>query len=989
MFENRRRRLALAVFAVFAVVLALIAVEKVGFSQRSFDDPEVQSSSGPEPASDPEVVAPTSTTTSPVLSASGIDQSETTSESKVAEEARLAVAQSGTAPVILVLDVVPTGSDSEKAAQVNNQLEQLLETLPPGSFSNVSRDLTVRTVPITVNMDALDVMGDSKFVDSVKGSRQFFPTAQVDGALSPSALVPTSNAANSVDGAVAAWSAGKKGAGKTVAVVDTGVEVSHPFFAGKVTWEGCFAQSSGSYASPCPNGPMSPGDDDEDGSAAPCPVATSAQCAHGTHVAGIAVGGTGASLISGVAPAASLVAVNVFSYSASLQRISANEGDIIDALQWLLNKKDTLFTGLSAVNLSVGDGLLYTSACDNDSLAPIIGELADVGIATVIASGNEGRANGVSSPGCISRAITVGAIDDTTRQSTNFSNDGPQVDVMAPGQSICSSVPAGLGIVSNCTGPTGGTFQVLSGTSMATPAVAGAIAVLGGDGVPSSEWKSRLQRVAQGSACVQASAYTIPMLRVDVALGISAQASGPCAPSAPIATLQSVSSARVSWLPPIATGTGSLVSYQVTASSGQSCLISVPSTSCIVSGLQVPSSVTFTVTAQSTTGVSPASIRTNALTLSMMVPLEPARLVDTRTRTNGGSTVDGINLGRGAVGQGQTYDVQMSGRGGVGVTDAVAAVALNVTVVSPTASNFLTVYPTGTSKPDASNINFVAGQTIPNMAIVKVGVGGKITIYNEQGSTDVVIDVVGWFPSGSEFTGVAPQRLLDTRNTQTPLTPGETRELTVAGRGPVPSPGTSPGVGTVALNVTVIGPTEQNFISVFPGDSSFGGTSNINFSKGQTIANMVITKVSADGKIRIFNNAGFTHIAVDVVGWFPVESQFRSFAPQRFVDTRISGGPLAPGERREVVMTGRGGVPNAGVGSVALNVTAVGSTASNYLTVYPSGGSQPTASNLNFVAGQTIANMVIVKVGAGGKITLFNNAGFTPVLVDVVGYFPN
>jgi hypothetical protein len=196
-------------------------------------------------------------------------------------------------------------------------------------------------------------------------------------------------------------------------------------------------------------------------------------------------------------------------------------------------------------------------------------------------------------------------------------------------------------------------------------------------------------------------------------------------------------------------------------------------------------------------------------------------------------------------------------------------------------------------------------------------------------------------------------------------------------------------VGTVALNVTVIGPTEQNFISVFPGDSSFGGTSNINFSKGQTIANMVVTKVSADGKIRIFNNAGFTHIAVDVVGWFPAVSQFRSFAPQRFVDTRISGGPLAPGERREVVMTGRGGVPNAGVGAVALNVTVVGSTASNYLTVYPSGGSQPTASNLNFVAGQTIANMVIVKVGTGGKITLFNNAGFTPVLVDVVGYFPS
>lgn len=182
----------------------------------------------------------------------------------------------------------------------------------------------------------------------------------------------------------------------------------------------------------------------------------------------------------------------------------------------------------------------------------------------------------------------------------------------------------------------------------------------------------------------------------------------------------------------------------------------------------------------------------------MMVPLEPARLVDTRTRANAGSTVDGVNLGRGPVGQGQTYEVQMSGRGGVGVTGAVAAVALNVTVVSPTASNFLTVYPTGTSRPVASNINFVAGQTIPNMAIVKVGVGGKITVYNEQGSSDVVIDVVGWFPTDSEFTGVAPYRLLDTRTTQLPLTPGESREFTVTGQGPVPLAGTSPGVGTVS-----------------------------------------------------------------------------------------------------------------------------------------------------------------------------------------------
>jgi len=398
-----------------------------------------------------------------------------------------------------------------------------------------------------------------------------------------------------------------------------------------------------------------------------------------------------------------------------------------------------------------------------------------------------------------------------------------------------------------------------------------------------------------------------------------------------------------------------------------------------------------------------------------MVPLTPARLVDTRLPSNYGTTIDDVNLGHGPVGQGQTYDVQIAGRGGLGAAGFVAAVALNITVVSPTASSYITAYPTGMQLPLASNLNFVAGQTIPNMAIVKVGAGGQISIYNNTGSTDVIVDVVGWFPVGSAYTGVNPQRMLDTRSSGSPnyggptidelyqntgaLAAGQTFVLPVTGRGTIPASG----VGAVAINVTVVGPTVGNFVSVFPGDTSLGGTSNINFSAGQTIANMVITKVSAAGTIAIYNNAGATQIVVDVVGWFPTVSDFHSFAPQRFVDTRAPGypsyggstidgqyqaiGPIVPGGYLDLTMLGRGSIPASGVGAVALNVTVVGSTGSNYLTVYPFGGIEPTVSNLNFVAGDTIANMVIVKLGAGGKITIYNNAGNTPVLVDVVGWF--
>jgi hypothetical protein len=394
------------------------------------------------------------------------------------------------------------------------------------------------------------------------------------------------------------------------------------------------------------------------------------------------------------------------------------------------------------------------------------------------------------------------------------------------------------------------------------------------------------------------------------------------------------------------------------------------------------------------------------------VPLVPARFLDTRSMATGARTFDGNDLGCGAVGQGlsNVRTLVVEGRGGV-PSSGVDAVAVNVTVVSPTASNYLTVYPSGTTKPNASNINFVAGQTIPNMAIVKVGNDGKIAIYNEGGSTQVIVDVVGWFPDGSDYTGVDPQRLLDTRTVAQggettidgafrgvgALAAQQTLLLSVVGRGTIPATG----VGAVALNVTVTSPTAANYLTVYPSGAAKPTASNLNFAAGQTIANMVIAKVGSDGKIAIFNNAGSTQVLVDVVGWFPAVSEYSAIVPQRFLDTRSCGGcdtidgqyeglgPLTPAQAYPLQITGRGSIPSSGVGSVALNVTVVGSTASNYLTVYPFGAAQPAASNLNFVGGQTIANMVIVKLGTGGKITLYNRDGFTPVLVDVVGWFPN
>ena len=355
-----------------------------------------------------------------------------------------------------------------------------------------------------------------------------------------------------------------------------------------------------------------------------------------------------------------------------------------------------------------------------------------------------------------------------------------------------------------------------------------------------------------------------------------------------------------------------------------------------------------------------------------LTPVTPARLMDTRE-----------GLGGVVLAPGEVRELQVSGRGGV-PSSGVTAVSLNVTVTEPTSSGFVTVWPSGAGQPLASNLNFVAGQTVPNAVVVGVGTDGKISLFNSSGSSHVVVDVTGWFSSG--FTPVTPARLMDTREGLggVVLAPGEARDLQVSGRGGVPSSG----VGAVSLNVTVTGPTSSGFVTVWPSGAAQPLASNLNFVAGQTVPNAVVVGVGTDGKISLFNSSGSSHVVVDVTGWF--SSGFTPVTPARLMDTRegLGGVVLAPGEARDLQVSGRGGVPSSGVGAVSLNVTVTGPTSSGFVTVWPSGAAQPLASNLNFVAGQTVPNAVIVGVSADGKITLFNSSGSSHLVVDVTGWFP-
>ena len=123
------------------------------------------------------------------------------------------------------------------------------------------------------------------------------------------------------------------------------------------------------------------------------------------------------------------------------------------------------------------------------------------------------------------------------------------------------------------------------------------------------------------------------------------------------------------------------------------------------------------------------------------------------------------------------------------------------------------MWPTGAGRPLASNLNFGGGQTIPNMVIVPVGAGGQVSFFNNTGGVDVVVDVLGWFPTGASYTGSIRRRCMDTRGGN-PTIDGQfagagqvgqagSVDLTVVGRGGVPATG----VGAVALNVTATNPS--------------------------------------------------------------------------------------------------------------------------------------------------------------------------------------
>jgi hypothetical protein len=411
--------------------------------------------------------------------------------------------------------------------------------------------------------------------------------------------------------------------------------------------------------------------------------------------------------------------------------------------------------------------------------------------------------------------------------------------------------------------------------------------------------------------------------------------------------------------------------------------------------------VLYALSATALVALSPADVSGGVITQGVAVPramtstvagsyiaLFPTRITDTRTGSgypNAGETL----------GTGDLLNVQVSGAGKV-PAGGVSAVVLNVTVVGPTASSYVTLFPEGTTQPIVSNLNFTPGETLANLATVSLGTQGGVTVFNHAGNVNVVIDVEGYYTTTPQATGlynpVNPFRVLGSLASGTSIGPDSSSAVTVVGVDGVPDDASA-----VVANVTASGSSGSGFLTAFPtpdsGPPSPPTVSNVNFVTGQAIANRVIIPVGGDGQINVFNNSGTVKVDVDLDGYYtgsPSElgSAFTPIGPFRFTDTRVytNGRQILP-DASESFSFLNDGIATTATALVA-NITVVAGDSAGYITVYPTTDySTPGVSDVNVASDATDQNLTLVPLN-GGAVNLYNSSSVpVDILVDAFGSF--
>jgi hypothetical protein len=364
--------------------------------------------------------------------------------------------------------------------------------------------------------------------------------------------------------------------------------------------------------------------------------------------------------------------------------------------------------------------------------------------------------------------------------------------------------------------------------------------------------------------------------------------------------------------------------------------------------------------------------------------LNPARILDTRS---------GLGAHKAKVGAHRTVTLTVAGKDGVPARN-VAAVALDVTAIRPSAAGYLTAYPAGTIRPGVTDLSFGAGQTATNLVVVKLH-GGKISLYNaSRGKLDVAADVVGYYATstGARFTATSPHRILDSRHglgaPKAKVGAHSTVTLTVAGKGGVPSQGAT----AVAINLQALSPTATGSLTIYPTGTSRHDTAALSFTAGRNASALAVVRL-VNGKVSIHNGtSGKLDLTADVVGYYSGSgATFLPVGPTRILST-ISGlgGSGQTVLSHTAAITRVMNVPalaNANVTAVVLQVTVLSAQHSGRLTVFPDQVSVPGVPTFPFVAGHEVTSLVIAPI-VNGNVDFYNgSSGTIQVVADLLGFY--
>ncbi|MEO3936147.1 hypothetical protein V3N99_05225 [Dermatophilaceae bacterium Soc4.6] len=335
-----------------------------------------------------------------------------------------------------------------------------------------------------------------------------------------------------------------------------------------------------------------------------------------------------------------------------------------------------------------------------------------------------------------------------------------------------------------------------------------------------------------------------------------------------------------------------------------------------------------------------------------------------------------------------------------GLPGPVGSVALTVTVVRPAGGGFLTVYPTGVTRPLASTINFVPTRTLVNSTVVPVGTGGNVSVYNgSNGTVEVIADITGWWTAGTVDPGTAgavntisPARLYDSRiSPGVPARARVTTKVPVLGHGGVPSSN----VSAVVVNVTVTSPKAAGYLTGGSEAPQAGSllTATLSFQAGATRGNMAVLPLNPDGTVAIYNgSSGTSHIVVDVMGYFndgppAADGALVPTTVYRAADTRReSAGPIPALTTRTIQL-----LPNDGTAlifkALAVNITVTRPQSAGFITAWDGATPLPPTANNSFRFGEDAASATLVPINPDGTITVYNGSfGTLDVVVDVSGF---